>query len=65
MTTVREDDWGFLDSDDQFHTPETEDPWWTETVWFSWMIPERSLLGSSILVPTEHGHPVRWRARRR
>ena len=45
MTTIREDDWGFLDSDDQFHAPETEDPWWTETVWFSWMIPERSLLG--------------------
>jgi hypothetical protein len=31
-------------ADDQFHPP-SDDPWWTETVWFSWMIPERELLG--------------------
>ena len=30
--------------DDTFH-PRTDDPWWTETVWFAWMVPERNLLG--------------------
>jgi hypothetical protein len=30
--------------DDTFH-PKTDDPWWTETIWFAWMIPERNLLG--------------------
>ena len=30
--------------DDNFHEA-TEDPWWTETVWFAWMVPERKLLG--------------------
>ena len=40
-----EAEWGLVPADDQFHPPETEDPWWTETVWFSWMIPERKLLG--------------------
>ena len=30
--------------DDNFHPP-TDDPWWTETVWFAWMVPERKLLG--------------------
>ena len=30
--------------DDTFHPP-TDDPWWTETVWFAWMVPERKLLG--------------------
>ena len=39
------DDWGLVPEDDQFHPPETDDPWWTETVWFSWMVPERNLLG--------------------
>ena len=28
-----------------FHPPESADPWWTETVWFSWNVPERNLLG--------------------
>ena len=28
-----------------YHEPESDDPWWTETVWFSWMVPERNLLG--------------------
>ena len=45
MTDGRTDDWGLLPGDDQFHPPETDDPWWTETVWFSWMVPERNLLG--------------------
>ena len=45
MTDARSDDWGLLPEDDQFHPPETDDPWWTETVWFSWMVPERNLLG--------------------
>jgi hypothetical protein len=30
--------------DDTFH-PATDDPWWTETVWFAWMVPERQMLG--------------------
>ena len=34
-----------MPSDDQFHPPESDDPWWTETVWFSWSVPERNLLG--------------------
>jgi hypothetical protein len=37
-------DWGWTTEDDTFHPP-TEDPWWTETVWFGWMVPERKLLG--------------------
>ncbi|MCK0516693.1 hypothetical protein [Williamsia sp. DF01-3] len=33
-------------ADDTFHLPKDDnDPWWTETVWFAWMIPERQLLG--------------------
>lgn len=39
------DDWGLVPEDDMFHEPTTDDPWWTETVWFSWMVPERNLLG--------------------
>jgi hypothetical protein len=39
------DDWGLVPEDDMFHTPESDDPYWTETVWFSWMVPERNLLG--------------------
>lgn len=37
--------WGLIPADDAFHVPESDDPWWTETVWFSWMVPERALLG--------------------
>ena len=29
--------------DDQFHTPASPDPSWSETTWFSFMIPERRL----------------------
>lgn len=36
--------WGLSAEDDSFHA-RTEDPWWTETVWFAWMVPERDLLG--------------------
>ena len=43
--TDQPDDWGLVPSDDDFHAPEVDDPWWTETVWFSWMLPERNLLG--------------------
>ncbi|TML12282.1 MAG: hypothetical protein E6G39_12065 [Actinobacteria bacterium] len=39
------DEWGLVPEDDMFHPPESDDPWWTETVWFSWMVPERNLLG--------------------
>ena len=36
--------WGLTTEDDTFHE-RTDDPWWTETVWFAWMVPERGLLG--------------------
>ena len=39
------DEWGLVPEDDMFHEPEEDSPWWTETVWFSWMVPERNLLG--------------------
>jgi len=39
------DEWGLIPEDDMFHAPESSDPWWTETVWYSWMVPERNLLG--------------------
>lgn len=42
MTTL--EDWGLTPEDDAFH-PRSDDPWWTETVWFAWMVPERGLLG--------------------
>ena len=45
MSEELPDEWGLVPSDDQFHPPETDDPWWTETVWFSWSVPERNLLG--------------------
>lgn len=35
---------GLTPADDDFH-PRDDDPWWTETVWFAWMVPERRLLG--------------------
>jgi hypothetical protein len=30
-------------ADDGFHQPATDDPWWTETAWFSAEVPEREL----------------------
>jgi hypothetical protein len=39
------EEWGLLPSDDNLHVPTSEDSWWTETVWFSWMVPERKMLG--------------------
>ena len=37
--------WGLLPEDDGFHPPPDDEPWWTETTWFSWMVPERKLMG--------------------
>jgi hypothetical protein len=34
-----------VSEDDTFHDP-GDDPWWTETVWFGWMVPERRMIGS-------------------
>ncbi|MFK7896820.1 MAG: hypothetical protein AB8G23_13340 [Myxococcota bacterium] len=31
--------------DDSFHAPTTDDPFWTETCWFTFAIPERKLSG--------------------
>lgn len=32
--------------DDRFHPPAAQDPWWTETCWFSFAHPEEQLSGS-------------------
>lgn len=29
----------------EFHPPTSEDPWWTETCWFTFTVPERRLSG--------------------
>jgi hypothetical protein len=42
--TMQTEDWGLTTADDTFH-PGDDNPWWTETVWFAWMVPERKLLG--------------------
>ena len=31
--------------DDEFHPPTGDDPWWTETCWFTFTVPERRLSG--------------------
>ena len=31
--------------DDRFHPPENDDPFWTETCWFTFAVPERKLSG--------------------
>jgi hypothetical protein len=31
--------------DDEFHPPTTDDPYWTETCWFTFTVPERKLSG--------------------
>jgi len=31
--------------DDQFHPPTSDDPYWTETCWFTFAVPERQLSG--------------------
>ena len=31
--------------DDEFHTPTSDDPYWTETCWFTFTVPERRLSG--------------------
>lgn len=36
--------WGLSPADDAFHLP-NDDPWWTETAWFAWFVPERNLVG--------------------
>jgi hypothetical protein len=38
------DTMGLTTDDDTLHE-RTDDPWWTETVWFAWMVPDRNLLG--------------------
>ena len=29
--------------DDNFHVPADDDPWWSETCWFTFTVPERDL----------------------
>jgi hypothetical protein len=35
-----------MPSDDGFHDPQTNDPYWTETAWFAFFVPERKLSGT-------------------
>jgi hypothetical protein len=45
MTTIGTlEDWGLTPADDDWHTA-NDDPWWTETIWFAWFVPERNLVG--------------------
>jgi hypothetical protein len=39
----------FQAQDDELHTPETDDPWIIETVWFSFMVPDRKMAGTVYL----------------
>ena len=32
-------------ADDEFHLPTNDDPFWTETCWFTFTVPERKLSG--------------------
>ncbi|MHB8463976.1 MAG: hypothetical protein ACYDH6_05090 [Acidimicrobiales bacterium] len=43
MTTYL-DEWGLTAEDDALH-PATDDPWWTETWWNAWFVPERRMIG--------------------
>ena len=43
MTTYLEE-WGLTPDDDNLH-PANDDPWWTETFWLAWFVPERKLCG--------------------
>src|ERR1700724_3842782 len=38
------EDWGLTAADDAFH-PRTDDPWWTETWWNAWFVPDRKMIG--------------------
>jgi hypothetical protein len=42
MTYLEE--WGLTAEDDAFH-PADDNPWYTETWWSAWMVPERKMLG--------------------
>lgn len=33
-------------ADDRLHTPVDDDPWWTETAWFGFAVPEAGIAGS-------------------
>ena len=47
-TTARADNtgqWGMTDADDRLHPHPTDEPAWTETLWFAFIVPERKLLG--------------------
>jgi hypothetical protein len=37
-------EWGLTPEDDKFHLRDSN-PWWTETWWNAWMVPERKMLG--------------------
>ena len=34
-----------MHADDEFHPPTSDDPYWTETCWFTFTVPERRLSG--------------------
>ncbi|MGD9792685.1 MAG: hypothetical protein AB7V43_04320 [Acidimicrobiia bacterium] len=39
-------DWGIGTADDTFHPVNPDEPMWTETVWMSWIVPERKMFGT-------------------
>ena len=40
---------GLTSADDTLHVPSDDDPWWTETVWFPFFVPEHRLFGNYYL----------------
>jgi hypothetical protein len=44
------EEWGLTPEDDMFHPGDLDDPWWTETVWYAFFVPERKVVGYVYLV---------------
>ena len=43
--------------DDEFHPPTNDDPFWSETAWFAFSVPERKLAGWTYpFFRTQPGH---------
>ena len=42
--------------DDEFHPPTNDDPFWSETAWFAFSVPERKLAGLDLpVLPAQPG----------
>ena len=44
--------------DDEFHPPTSDDPYWTETCWFTFTVPERRLSGQLYPFFRGEGRPL-------